>query len=61
MVNIADGPCSAWLHLSKIWNVGMEVVNRQAFVQVLDPINGSRFHWGKWTYISLKTEEWWRC
>ena len=30
--------------LFKIRNVGTEVVSRLAFVQVLDPVNGGRFH-----------------
>ena len=32
------------LGLLKIRNVRMEVVSRLAFVQVLDPVNGCRFH-----------------
>ena len=32
------------LGLLKIGNVWTEVISRLAFVQVLDPVNGSRFH-----------------
>ena len=31
--------------LFKIRNVRTKVVSRLAFVQVLDPVNGGRFHW----------------